>query len=455
MSKDPIDQFLEKNRNYKLKIDCVGDAMVDIYQEVTVNRISPEFPMPIMKVAGKQVRKPGGVANVEQQLKYFNVDTRLFCFNDGSFPCTDCTTEINAPYETGHLPVKQRYLEGDIQITRYDDEYDNYRLTDEQIAEKRKLAYDSFANKEPADVVILSDYNKGFFSPEVNWVDYLNKMGIKSVVDPKTNNLSQWKGCTVFKPNAKEAADLSGYSYYRDQVHFFQDRLDCEAVVITHSGEGVFGIWGSDYFEFIPIEEVNVRSSVGAGDCFIAFLAMAVGHGFVRNEAIEIAYSAGEQYVQGIKNQPISPAQLSDTKIVHPEDLKNRPFTLAFTNGCYDILHSGHLHTLNFASDKADKLVVAVNSDESVKRLKGPERPIKNLSERMGLLASLEMVDFVVSFDEDTPLETIKKCTPDALIKGADYGPGQIVGEDIVPETFRVPLVKGKSTTNLIKGKFL
>ena len=129
-----------------------------------------------------------------------------------------------------------------------------------------------------------------------------------------------------------------------------------------------------------------------------------------------------------------------------------RDFHLAFTNGCFDILHEGHLNTLRFAKSKGDKLVVALNSDASIKRLKGEGRPIKPLDQRMAVMAALDMVDFVVSFDEDTPQQVIEKIRPDALIKGADWETGAIVGSDIVPEVYRAPILEGLSTTRFVQG---
>jgi len=324
-------------------------------------------------------------------------------------------------------------------------------LSEDSLRSLREKLYQKTIHERLPDVTILSDYDKGFFGSSINWASDITSKGVTTIVDPKNVNLDQWEGCRIFKPNAKEAYDLSGLTDPKDQSRFFQERLGCESVFITQSGGGVKGVWGSEYFEYVPSQTVSVKSSVGAGDCFVAFLAMAIGHGFEGRDAAEVAYEAGAIYVQRNLNRPITPAELTRTKIVHPQDLANRDYTLAFTNGCFDLIHSGHLQTLRFAAQKAQKLVVALNSDESVKRLKGPERPKKTLSERMQVMAALEMVDFVTYFEEDTPLECIKACQPNALIKGGEYGDGEIVGEDIVPETFRVPMVDGKSTTALLK----
>ena len=244
---------------------------------------------------------------------------------------------------------------------------------------------------------------------------------------------------------------MTGKVEWKEQAKSLQSELECKAVVITFGGGKVCGIDGLELFTFNPQTSVTVESVVGAGDCFAAFFAMAVGHGFTVPEAAEIAWNAGSNYVKHRRNEPITPAELSPSAIVHPDDLIDRNFKLVFANGCFDILHEGHIKTLEFAKSKGDKLVVAINSDASVKRLKGDNRPIKPLDQRMAVMAALKMVDFVVSFDEDTPLELIKKIKPDVLVKGSDYKDGEIVGAYIVPEVFRAPIIKGLSTSYFLQ----
>jgi D-beta-D-heptose 7-phosphate kinase/D-beta-D-heptose 1-phosphate adenosyltransferase len=451
---DKFQLFLKKNREKRLSIYCLGDILLDLYYQVEVNRISPEFPMPVMSMKrDTPVVKPGGVGNVATQFKHFNVNSRLFCFLN--IKLEHVLKQLNVKYcdlmfnSSIKIPVKQRYLEKDIQITRLDIEDQDYGLNKTEIEECRAQLVKELKAYPRQDVTILSDYGKGLFSEE-NIIKELSSDSI-TIVDPKYGPLKKWQGCTIFKPNAKEAKELSGLTDWKEQSLYFKRELDCEAVVVTNSGKSVYGIWGDEFFEYFPEEKVSVRSSVGAGDCFVAFLAMAVGHGFRGVDAVEIAYYAGAKYVQGTYNRPITPAELSPNKIVMPEDLLNRDFKLVFQNGCFDILHSGHIQSLKFAAQKGDKLVVALNSDESVKRLKGDSRPIKPLSERMAVMAAIDVVDFVTCFEEDTPLEILQKCKPDVLVKGAQYG--KIIGEEIVPETYRAPMVDGVSTTILLGDK--
>ena len=443
-----MDCFLEKNRNNKLKIYCVGDNLLDQYYEISVNRISPEAPTPILLSKNHNpIVCAGGAANVASQFTFFNVDCLLFGFSDQY--CNWKNIGPNLSLVGGRIPVKSRFLDSGMQVVRWDIEDVNYGLSNDRIKEYRGHVMELLDDVPTPNIIIFSDYGKGLFDDQINWVK--NLKNAITLVDPKFGPLTKWEGCNVFKPNAQEAKSLSGLDDWKEQSDFFQNKLKCEAVVITQSGKGVGGKWGDEYFNYVPKQTVNVRSVVGAGDAFISFLAMAIGHGFKGEEAVAIAYEAGANYVQGIHNQPITPCQLSQTKIIHPEDLKHRNFSLAFCNGCYDIIHSGHIQTLKFASEKADKLLVAINSDSSVKRLKGSSRPIKPLEERLAVMAALEMVDFVTWFEEDTPLEIIKKCMPDALIKGSQYKEGEIVGEGIVPKIYRAPMVAGVSTTILLE----
>jgi len=454
-------EFLRKNREEQTRyIALIGDAMVDEYHKVSVNRISPEFPMPIMltdpELHGSATHKPGGVANIAAQLKHFNATAELFSFSD---PLLDQVLAHNGIYGNSTLslrgynanvPVKHRFIDGHIQVVRWDEEGENYGLTSDQLLELQKrmqaLMLRDSSNYRHA---VLSDYNKGFFFGDENWIQYLPDS--YTIVDPKAVPLSRWRGCEVFKPNYKEAVELSGgLKDCKAQARYFKKELGCQAVLITCGGDGVKGFWGDEQIDFCPDSKVKVLSVVGAGDTFCAGLALAVSHNFTGQEAVEIAYEFGSQYVQHDLNRPITPAELCRDKIVDPEDLANRDYKLAFTNGCFDILHDGHLQTLRFAKSKGEKLVVALNSDDSIRRLKGEGRPIKKLEQRMNLMAAFEFVDFVVSFNEDTPQEVLEKIRPEVLVKGSQYELENIIGADIVQELYRAPMVDGVSTTALI-----
>lgn len=449
---DLLSDFLLKNRTKKLKIHCVGDAMIDQYIDVKVTRISPESPAIVMLSQSELYEnKPGGAANVAYQFKNFNVDTLLVCWCDEIGKRVFDHHKIKFAHETisetCSLPVKRRFLDDGVQIVRHDIESDFCGLNEESInfcvqqVEKHAACL--------PDVAILSDYNKGFF-PDHNKVVEFYK-GTKTIVDPKKGPLSKWKGCTIFKPNCKEATELTGMSHWKDQSRYIQQELECESVVITFGGEKVAGITCGEYFEFKPNRSVVVESVVGAGDCFAAFFAMAIGHGFSVIEASEIAWNAGANYVKNKRNRPIVPAELSLSKIVNPSDLSNRDFEIVFTNGCFDFgLTSAHVKCFDFAKKQSDKLVVAINSDESVKRLKGEGRPILTFEERSEIVAALECVDFVVKFEEDTPIDVIKTIKPSLIVKGGDYKKHEVVGNEIC-EVKIFPYIDVMSTTEKIK----
>lgn len=455
-------EFLQRNRKKRLNIHCVGDAMVDEYYDVKVNRISPEFPMPIMwSQDNKSTKRPGGVANVAYQLRHFNVGVTLMCLPDKK---AEAVFQKHSIFRWGcgefndikaKLPIKRRFLDNGIQVVRHDVETPLCGLSQETVNYYTKqLGEKIIKTKMAPDVVILSDYNKGFFaSDEERVLDFYRHC--VTIVDPKKGPLSKWKGCKIFKPNAKEAEELSGKKTWKEQAKFFQHELECETVVITHGGERVAGVHKDDFFCYSPERKVEVESVVGAGDCFCAFFAMAIGHGFDPLEAATIAYNAGSLYVQRRMNRPVVPAELSRNGLVIPDDLVQRDFKLVFTNGCFDILHDGHMRLLEFAKSKGDKLVVALNSDESIKRIKDVNRPVVPLEQRMAVMSHIKHVDFVVAFDQDTPLEIIKRIKPDVLVKGAEYEASEIIGADIVPEVYRAPMIEGVSTSKLLAGYFL
>ena len=452
MESQMIKEFLKRNRQKKINIHCVGDAMVDEYYRVKINRISPEHPVPVMVCQNEVIRRPGGAANVAYQLKHLNVDSKLLCFYDPlayevflehQICCFEYPSNFNC-----NLPIKRRYIDDNgVQVApRHDFEKSLCGLDLEKINLIFIDILDKIFQQKKPEVAIISDYNKGFFN-SFNYNIMDNYRDVITIVDPKKLNFEKWKGCTIFKPNSKEAEEISGKKNWQDQAIFFKKELGCQAVVITFGCEKVVGISGNDLFEFVPNKKVSVESVIGAGDCFAAFFAVAIGHGFNPVESVEIAWEAGAIYVQHQMNRPVVPAELSSDKIVNPEDLAKRDFKLVFTNGCFDILHKGHIETLKFAKTKGDKLVVALNTDESIRRLKDKSRPIVPLEHRMSVIASMEFVDFVISFDENTPIKAIESILPDVLVKGHGNEFKNIVGCNLVSDVFIAPFVEHSSTT--------
>lgn len=450
-----LKKFLKKNQQERLRVHCVGDAMVDEYYQVKVNRISPEFPMPIMKaVTVEPVRRPGGAANVVHQFRNFNTDVELFCLRDHrAFHVFEKHgIKVNGVGDHFLLPIKRRYLDESTQIIRHDIEREFCGLYEQAIVDSCNKIKGEILNQDKPHVAILSDYNKGMFLNEESTASLVDcYKDVITIIDPKIGPISKWKGCTIFKPNAKEAEDLSGKKNWREQAEYFKKELECESVVITMAGEKVVGLCGSHYFEHSINNLEDAKSVIGAGDCFAAFFAMAVGHGFSVVEASEMAFNAGAIYVRSNMNKPVSPSELALDKIVEPEDLKNRDFELSFTNGCFDFgLTAAHVEYLQEAKSYGDKLVVALNSDESVRKLKGENRPIMPLKERMKVLSGLSCVDFVTSFNDETPLSIVEKIRPDVIVKGGDYKNKDVAGSEyarvVITDTY-----ESMSTTEKIE----
>jgi D-beta-D-heptose 7-phosphate kinase/D-beta-D-heptose 1-phosphate adenosyltransferase len=439
---DAISKFLARNQEKKVKIAVVGDALLDEYYDVDASRVSPEFPIPVMRsVSGKPDRVvPGGAANVCYQFRNFNVDAELLCILDAEAAKIFKDYGIHFDYSelpyAVSVPRKRRYYQGQFPLCRWDIENDRYGLPLECLKNIQKLLRNNVKQYlKDSDVVIFSDYHKGVFIDDDRSLWFENR-DLVTIVDPKQSPIETWAECTVFKPNAKEAITLSGgLTDWQQQCDFFQKTLNCYSVVITQGGDGVMGKVDGKYFMHFGRRK-DAKSVIGAGDCFLAFLAMGLAHKMDLVEAVELAYEAGAIYIENTHNTPVKPEQFDpiSVKFVTPEQLKNRDYRLVMTNGCFDFgLTAAHVRYLEQAKALGDKLVVALNSDASTRRLKGDNRPIMPLAERMEVVAGLGVVDFVTSFDEDTPINLIKKMMPDLLVKGGDYKVEEVVGYGIVP----------------------
>lgn len=458
------------------RIAVIGDIMLDIYDQVHVNRISPEFPIPVIDCQGDDtyVVRPGGAANVCEQFRNFNADIKLVSFlNDVAavkFTEHKFDTSWSLFNAACHVPIKRRYYDGDYPLVRMDHEKKNYGFSKPEL-HRDILAkkFSQMAEGEQVNVAVFSDYNKGMFDPvAAQWlVSKCHDLGITTIVDPKKNPF-QWQHCTIFKPNLAEAAAFLRVEQswvvtnWKDACQQLKDQTLCESVVVTNGGKGVFGLdKGEPFFYQGEYPVSDVRSVIGAGDCFVAVLALAVAHGYPVGDAAQVAYEAGAVYVQKKHNEPVWPHELlgrvhpSYAKIVGREMLSGylkgqQGKRVVFANGCFDILHRGHTDTLEFAKKQGDILVVGVNTDESTTRLKGPSRPVNNLCDRQAVLASLGCVDFVTKFEEDTPAELIAALKPHVVVKGGQYAKEQVVGHETC-EVVLAPMAPGLSTTNIIE----
>lgn len=446
-----MNEFLERQFERRARIAVFGDAMIDEYWDVDADRVSPEFPIPVMLADPNKPPQvvPGGAGNVCSQFSHFNFDIDLFSIVDSRFKNSIKGVGLSNCVEAKcSIPVKSRFYSGSFPLCRLDRETKGHCLLPSLLKESQKKLISSLLESEPYEVVVFSDYDKGVFLDIEPFIHRMPESTI-TIVDPKKHPIERWRGCTIIKPNSLEAAKMSGSDDWRDQCSYFFRETECQAVVITQAGEGVVGNVMGSWFEYRPSSSVNPRSVIGAGDTFVAFLAMCMSHSIDIRKAVEVAFKACSSYVGKVRNSPIYPYELGHGKIVSPQYLSSRDFKLAFTNGCFDILHPGHLEMLRFAREKADRLVVALNSDTSILKQKKSHPPINDLEYRSTMISALECVDFVTHFEEDTPYDIIKKIRPDVLVKGSDWP--SPVGADIVPEVCSFGLVGSHSTTAIIE----
>jgi len=444
-----MNELIERQFDYKPRVAVFGDAMLDEYYDVTADRVSPEFPIPVMKMDQDRPKIVlGGAANVCRQFSNFNFDVSLFALTNENINYLADKINMDGCVFSKGVPLKKRFYSDGFPLCRLDVEGDNYNISYDDLESLRSKLLDNFFSAEPFSVVVFSDYDKGLFKGIREFIHKIDDSTI-TIVDPKKHPVERWKGCTIIKPNAKEAAEVSGHSDWRRQCEYFMRETGCQAVVITQAGDGVVGNVQGGWFEYRPSFKKTPRSVVGAGDTFIAFLAMCMAHSIDIRRAVEIAFEACSVYVDKPHNEPVHPTQILSSKLIDPRLLAKRNFSLSFTNGCFDILHPGHLELLKFAKSKSDRLVVALNSDKSVANQKKSHPMINDLSVRKTMLSALEFVDFVVDFDEDTPYEVIKTIKPDVLVKGSDW-PNPI-GADLVKEVCSFGVFGEYSTTSIIE----
>lgn len=458
----------------------IGDVMLDTYFTGDVKRISPEAPVPVFKKKSEHCVL-GGAANVAANLvaagqkvtmmaMVGNDDTgaRLRAiFNEQGVDTSlvislnRCTTE------------KTRFLaSNNQQVLRLDVE-DTYPLSYAE-CERMLKALDEQIDR--FDLILLSDYLKGLLTFEFTQgvLQRAKVKGIPAIIDVKDPKVDKYKDAYLIKPNLKELHDLTGITVETDDEIIVASRklrevCNTKYILTTCGGRGMVLV-GDDEPYFIESVGKEVFDVTGAGDTTIAYLAACMVNGFDMKDCVDIAnYAAGIQVSKvgtssvcwkEIREHLASEEDVTCHKIlmgkaVDTFRVDNGGKKIVFTNGCFDILHVGHIRYMQEAAKLGDILVVGLNSDASVKRLKGPERPINNQDDRAEMLSSLEFVDYVVIFDDDTPYELIKKIQPDVLVKGGDYNPDNVVGKDIVEarggELKLLQFVEGKSTTNIIR----
>ncbi len=459
----------------------VGDVMLDQYVWGDVDRISPEAPVPVVRATLRD-HKPGGAANVAMNLAGLGAAVTVvgFAGSDGERALLE-ELLIDQGVEPRLIPVpgvlttvKLRILCGHQQMMRLDIEartafaVDDYR----QLLSRVLPALDSCA------AVVLSDYAKGTLSEGVcqSVIWEARRRQIPVLVDPKSLNLERYRGATAVCPNRKELAAATGESG-QDLTQLLNSGqallgpLELEFMAVTLGEKGISVLQRGRQFH-APAIVRQVFDVSGAGDTVIAVLALAMACQVPIESAAQLANVAAGIVVSKVGTVPIRKEELlgclseqlpaaMEEKVVHPEQLASRVALwrsggqrIVFTNGCFDIVHIGHIRLLEQARRQGDRLIVGVNSDESVRKLKGPLRPIVGERERARVLAALSAVDAVVIFSESTPLRLIEAVRPDILVKGGDYTEEMVVGAAEVRawggRVELIPLVEGVSTTRLI-----
>jgi D-beta-D-heptose 7-phosphate kinase/D-beta-D-heptose 1-phosphate adenosyltransferase len=328
-----------------------------------------------------------------------------------------------------------------------------------------------------AGALVLSDYGKGVLSRVLiqGAIRVAHDHGVPVLVDPKGKDYARYKGAHLVTPNRKEAEEalgrkLAGLDELGAGAKDLIRLAELEAAVITLGAEGMFHFSRDGSAGHIPTVARAVFDVTGAGDTVIALLGLGLAAGLDLADAVVLANHAagivvGKRGAASVTRSELLGAERSASdrhKVIHPDELetrlaewRSRGLRLVFTNGCFDVLHRGHIEYLRFARAKGDVLLVGVNSDDSVRRLKGPERPLNPLEDRMEVLAALEMVDGVVAFAEDTPKQIIERVTPQVLVKGEDWRDKGVVGREWVErhggEVHLAPLLPGRSTTTILE----
>ena len=459
----------------------IGDVMLDRYLIGSVGRISPEAPVPIV-LLNTQNERAGGAANVAANLALLGIKTQLIgCVGNDIEAASLGKLITDIGIENDLVTSKQRptiaktrIVSGHQQMMRLDQESHSAFTIDET---KAVLSAIQIALKTNPAVVILSDYAKGLLSLEVCQavIAQCNAQQIPVLVDPKGSDYSKYVGATALTPNKKETAeackiDINDASLIA-KASALKAQLGLAFLAVTRGEEGISLIDESTHH--LPAIAKQVFDVSGAGDTVIATLAAGLIAELNPLQSLQLANIAAAVVVGKVGTVPITQADLIEAlnaeqgsvqahKVCDLAELKAKVAAwklakqkIVFTNGCFDLLHAGHVTYLEAAKKRGDKLILGLNTDRSVSALKGPSRPVVHEDDRARVLAALESVDAVILFDEDTPLNLINAIKPNVIAKGSDYSASQVVGGKEVQswggEIALIDLVEGRSTSNIIK----
>ena len=458
----------------------IGDVMLDKYIFGEVNRTSPEAPVPVVEKKSESFRM-GGAANVAANLIGLGIKTILsgVIGDDQNGEALKRLIKKNNISQQGLIKstlsttTKTRIIAGHQQIVRVDDEDTNISLSANQIKKILNLII-----KKPS-IIILSDYAKGFLTENLTQkiIKQAKKNDIPILVDPKGNDIKKYAGASILTPNKKEAFVLSNLvepdeGLLEKQLKKICIKFDIENIAVTQGDQGI-KLVSSRKIDVIPATKLKKVFDVsGAGDTVIATLAEGLIGKLTTHKSLELANIAagvaigkvGTVAIEG--HEIINEIDTEQTLQIHKiisfnkldgliKNLRAKDLKIGFTNGCFDILHAGHVTYLEQAKNNIDFLILGLNSDSSVKKIKGAKRPIINQQDRARVLSSLEAVDAVIIFDEETPIKLIQRIKPNFLIKGSDYKLTEVVGHKEVAKwggkVKLVELLAGRSSSNIIK----
>jgi D-beta-D-heptose 7-phosphate kinase / D-beta-D-heptose 1-phosphate adenosyltransferase len=465
---------------------CVGDLMLDEFVYGEVSRVSPEAPAPVIAVQRSET-SIGGAGNVARNVASLGAR----CIFVALIGQDEAGARLKAALAQDSL-IESVLVCDPARPTTRKVRFVSEHFSTHMLRADWELAAPASADIEQklidailpllarVDIVLLSDYAKGVLTARVlrNVIDAARKLGKRVIVDPKSTNFAIYRGATLLTPNRKEFAEATRSRADTDKsIHdAAQDVIqlaDCEAVLVTQSEHGMTLVPRNGEAIHVPAHPVKVRDVSGAGDTVAAVLAAALAAGADWEVALRMATAAAAVAVGKKGTAIVTSAELrrkilphaflaAEEKIVatdgeldaHLMEWRKQGLRVGFTNGCFDILHPGHVKLLTAARGACDRLIVGLNNDTSVKRLKGEDRPMQNERARAEVLAALEAVDLVVFFEEDTPIRLITQIKPSVLAKGGDYTRAQVVGHEVVEagggEVMLVDVLPGFSTTTLV-----
>lgn len=463
----------------KARLLVAGDVMLDRYWSGPTQRISPEAPVPVVRI-GRDEARPGGAANVALNLAALGARATLLGVVGRDAPAADLEARLGKAGVATHwivspgLPTitKLRVLSRNQQVIRLDFEES---FAGAGAFDRAQLIHRFTELAAGVDAVVLSDYAKGTLTDVPALIAQCRALRKPVVIDPKGADFARYRGATLLTPNVPEIEAVVGTCADEAALMTKAERLradlQLEALLVTRSEKGMSLLRPGRPPLHLPTEAREVFDVTGAGDTVIATLAAALAAGAELADAVRLANVAAGIVVGKLGTATVTRAELElalhrpaageeslvseDALLVKVANARARGQTVAMTNGCFDLLHVGHVRYLDAARRLGDLLVVAVNDDASVRRLKGPTRPVNPCADRMRVLAGLRCVDYVVAFSEDTPARLIGRVLPDVLVKGGDYRPEQIAGYEAVKanggEVVVLDFHAGYSTTQMLE----